>query len=88
MCIHRGSERAVSDFYNTCKTRGVITFERFKNICVKYKCLTKEHVKILLAKGLISSIDADELIVLIDINGVDPAFIASLKTPAATSDLT
>lgn len=87
MCIHRGSERAVSDFYNTCKTRGVITFERFKNICVKYKCLTKEHVKILLAKGLISSIDADELLVLIDTNGVDPVFIASLKTPAATSNL-
>lgn len=88
MCIHRGSERAVADFYNTCKTRGAITFERFKNICVKYRCLTKEHVKLLFAKGLISSIDADELFALIDANGVDPFFLASLNTPVSTSDLT
>lgn len=87
MCIHRGSERAVADFYNACKTRGVITFDRFKNICVKYRCLTKEHVRILLAKGLISNLDADELSSLIDKYGVDPVFLATLKTPASISDL-
>ncbi len=87
MCIHRGSERAVADFFNTCKTRGVITFERFKNICVKYKCLTKEHVKVLLAKNLISNLDATELLALIDEHGVDPVFLATLRTPASTSDL-
>ena len=87
MCIHRGSKRAVEDFYNTCKTRGVITFDRFKNICVKYKCLTKDHVKVLLAKDLISSIDATELLSLIDKYGVDPIFLSSLKTPASNSDI-
>ena len=87
MCIHRGSERAVADFFNTCKTRGVITFERFKNICVKYRCLTKEHVKVLLAKNLISNLDASELLALIDEYGIDPVFLASLRTPASTADL-
>lgn len=87
MCIHRGSERAVADFFNTCKTRGVITFDRFKNICVKYRCLTKDHVKILLAKGLISTLDADELLNLIDTNGVDPVFLSSLNTPTAYTDV-
>ena len=87
MSIHRGSEQVVSDFFNTCKTRGVITFERFKNICVKYRCLTKEHVKVLLDKNLISSLDANELNTLIDEHGVDSDFLATLKTPASTSDL-
>ena len=80
--IHHGSDRAVQDFYNTCKTRGVITFDRFKNICIKYHCLTKNHVKILLSKNLISSIDADELNQLIEENGVDDTFINSLNIPA------
>ena len=80
--IHHGSDRAVQDFYNTCKTRGVITFERFKNICVKYHCLTKKHVKILLSKNLISNIDANELNTLIDENGVDTIFVDSLNIPA------
>lgn len=80
--IHHGSTNALSDFYRTCQTRGVITFERFKNICVKYHCLTKEHVKILLAKKIISKIDADELNSLIRINGVDKAFLDSLCIPA------
>lgn len=87
MCIHRGSDRAIADFYNTCKTRGVITFERFKTICTKYRCLTKQHVKILLAKGLISNIDAEELRSLIDQYGVDADFLATLKTPASVSEL-
>ncbi len=76
-CIHRGSENAVADFFNTCKTRGVITFERFKNICVKYRCLTKEHIRILLAKKLISNIDATELYALVDRYGVDPTFLSA-----------
>lgn len=77
--IHHGSVNALEDFYNTCKSRSVITFGRFRNICVKYRCLTKEHVKILLAKKLISTIDAQELNELIDQHGVDPAFINSLQ---------
>lgn len=79
--IHHGSTNALSNFYRTCQTRGVITFERFKNICVKYRCLTKEHVKILLAKEIISKSDADELNCLIDINGVDNSFLDSLSIP-------
>lgn len=64
--IHHGSNAVVADFFNTCKTRKVITFERFKNMCLKYNCLKKEHVKILKIKGLISQIDAEELIDLIE----------------------
>ena len=87
MSIHRGSEQVVSDFFNSCKTRGVITFERFKNICIRYRCLTKEHVKVLLDKNLISNFDATELLTLIDEHGVDPVFLATLRTPASINDI-
>ena len=82
MRIHRGSEATVADFYNTCKTRGVINFERFKNICIKYRCLTLEHVKTLLAKDLISKVDAEELTELIETNGVDEIFLQTLNITA------
>lgn len=80
--IHHGSSSAVEDFYRTCQSRGVLTFNRFKNICVKYKCLTKDHVQILLHKKIISKTDANELDNLIDVNGIDPLFINSLSVPA------
>lgn len=81
--IHHGSSSAVDDFYNTCKSRGVITFERFKGIIIKYQCLTKEHVKILLAKKIISKFDFDELNLLIDQYGVDSRFLQSLQIPSS-----
>lgn len=77
--IHRGSASAVKDFYITSQTRGAITFDRFKDICVKYQCLTKDHVNILLAKGLVSKMDATELNNLIDIHGVDEDFLSSIN---------
>ena len=80
--IHHGSTATVEDFYNTCLSRGVISFNKFKVICEKYRCLTKQHVKILLAKKIISNADADDLNKLIDINGVDEVFLSSLNIPA------
>ena len=80
--IHHGSDGAVSEFYRTCQTRGVLTFDRFKSICVKYRCLTHKHVVILEHKKMISKTDAEELNVLIDEYGVDPIFLSSLTTPA------
>lgn len=77
--IHHGSSKAIDDFYTACITRGVISFDRFKNICEKYRCLTKKHVKILLSRSLISKFDADELNNLIDIYGVDDSF-ADIQT--------
>lgn len=77
--IHRGSTNAVNDFYKTTQTRGIITFDRFKDICIKYQCLTKKHVKILIGKGLISKLDAEELNNLIDIHGVDQDFLNSIS---------
>jgi hypothetical protein len=77
--IHRGSTRAVRDFYHTTQTRGIITFERFKNICTKYRCLTQEHVDILLAKGLISKSDSIELNKLIEIHGIDDVFLKTIS---------
>lgn len=76
--IHHGSTSTVNDFYLTCQTRGVLTLDRFKAICTKYNCLTKQHVKVLLSKKIISKIDAEELNKLIDENGVDPLFLESL----------
>lgn len=80
--IHHGSDGAVSEFYRTCQTRGVLTFDRFKSICVKYRCLTHKHVVILEHKKMISKTDAEELNLLIDEYGVDPIFLSSLTTPA------
>lgn len=80
--IHHGSTNVVQDFYRTCQTRGVLTFDRFKNICEKYQCLTKEHVKILLAKGIISKTDSNELSSLIDVHGINTDFFNSLNIPA------
>lgn len=77
--IHHGSTSTVNDFYLTCQTRGVLTLDRFKAICTKYNCLTKQHVMVLLSKKIISKIDAEELNKLIDENGVDPLFLKSLN---------
>lgn len=73
--IHHGSTKEIEDFYTSCISRGVLSYDRFKNICEKYRCLTKKHVKILLAKKIISKLDADDLNNLIDIYGVDDSFI-------------
>jgi hypothetical protein len=78
--IHHASTNEIKDFYNTCKSRGILSFERFKNMIVKYKCLTKRHIEILFSKEIISKIDANELSVLIDQYGVDPIFIKSLES--------
>ena len=80
--IHHGSSNTVQDFYRTCQTRGVLTFERFKGICVKYQCLTNEHVGVLLAKGIISKTDSQELIDLIAQHGVNQDFLNSLNIPS------
>lgn len=85
--IHRGSSTTVQDFYRTTQTRGVITFNRFRDICVKYQCLTKEHVNILYTKSLISKIDVEELKKLIDIYGVDPDFLSSLSIEAQPDEV-
>lgn len=77
--IHHGSSAAIKDFYLTCQMRGVLSLDRFKTICTKYRCLTKEHVNALYLKGIISKIDADELNKLIDENGVDQKFLDSLN---------
>lgn len=80
--IHHGSHDTVEDFYNTCKSRGILTFDRWKNIIIKYQCLTKEHVTLLTKKKLISSYDAGELNKLIDTYGINPDFINSLSVPS------
>ena len=80
--IHHGCDNELNEFYRTCQTRGVLTFERFKSICVKYRCLTHEHVVILEHKKIISHTDAVTLNSLIDKYGIDPLFLKSLSTPA------
>lgn len=80
--IHHGSTNTIQDFYRTCQTRGVLTFDRFKGICEKYQCLTSEHVNILLAKGIISKTDSIELLNLIDQHGVNQDFLESINIPS------
>lgn len=79
--IHHGSTNAVEDFYSTCLSRGVLSYQRFKTICEKYRCLTKSHVKNLLAKKLVSKTDAIELENLIDKIGIDEEFLQFLNIP-------
>ena len=76
--IHHGSSRAVDEFYKKCRENGVISLEQFKNIITLYKSLTKDHVKVLIRKGLISKEEATELNRLIDIFKVDKTFLKSI----------
>ncbi len=61
MLLHHACKEEIEDLYNHLKTNGVINIERFKRMQQVYNCLTKEHIEILAAKKLISSIDKEEL---------------------------
>ena len=63
--LHYGSIQEIDDLYNHLKTNGIINMQRFKNLHIKYKVLTKEHIDILFRKKLISSIDKEELLSMI-----------------------
>lgn len=79
--IHHGAPSVVDDLYRTLQNNGVLNLERYKHMCTEYRCLTKKHVNILYAKKLISSYDKEELLSLIEKNGVDPVFLNSLSIP-------
>jgi|LSQX01.2.fsa_nt_gb hypothetical protein len=83
--IHHGDREDVVAFFNRCRTSGAIVFHRFEIICTKYHCLTKDHVKALLKKGLITEVEKNNLEALIDENGVDPLFLKSLEITATES---
>jgi hypothetical protein len=51
----------VKAFYDKCRRLGKINFNRFKKIITVYQYLTKEHVKFMLDKGIISQFDALQL---------------------------
>lgn len=79
--IHHGAPSVVDDLYTTLQNNGVLNLERYKRMCIEYRCLTKKHVAVLFSKKLISSYDKDELIELIDKYGVDKNFLDSLNIP-------
>lgn len=84
--IHHASQKEVMSFYNKCKKINKISFERFKNIAVTYQCLTKEHVKFLVNKGIISNFDASQLDELIDEYGINADFLNSINSYQALDE--
>ena len=64
--IHLACKEEIDDLYNHLKTNGVINIDRFKRMHTVYHCLTKEHIQTLSNKKLISSIDKEELLMLIN----------------------
>lgn len=66
MLIHHACKEEVDDLYNHLKTNGIINIDRFKRMHTTYHCLTKEHIETLGNKKLISSIDKEDLLSLIN----------------------
>ena len=83
--IHHGSKEQLNLFFDDCKDKGVITCSRFETICTKYRCLTKDHVKALAKKGILTDDEVIKLNNLIDENGIDPIFLDSLNIKATES---
>ena len=83
--VHHGSKEQLNNFYAECKKVGAITYARFETICKKYHCLTKEHVKALLKKGILTTKESNDLYALIDSVGVDPIFLQTLNIKATDS---
>lgn len=82
MLIHHGSRDELDTFFAKCRELGVITYERFKKICTRYHCLTKEHVLALYNKGIINKDEVIDLKHLIEEYGIDPIFLQSLNIKA------
>ena len=53
--IHHAHYSVVDDFYFQLIKKGVLSFERFENMIVKYHCLTHQHIDILKNKKIITS---------------------------------
>ena len=85
MLIHHGSKEDLDAFFNECRDKGLINYNRFEKICIKYHCLTPEHVKALYKKGILSSEESEKLVNLININGIDPQFLSFLNIKAVES---
>ncbi|CCY08308.1 hnh endonuclease [Coprobacillus sp. CAG:698] len=83
MLIHHGSKDEIDAFFATCKNKGLIDYNRFEKICLKYHCLTPEHVKTLYKKGILNAEESQKLNNLISINGIDSIFLETLNIKAA-----
>lgn len=66
MLLHRACREDINDLYTHLITNGVININRFKKMHTVYKCLTKEHIQTLYDKKIISSIDRDNLLSLLN----------------------
>jgi len=64
--VHHACIEEIDDVYNHLKTNGKINYKRFEKMHAEYKCLTRRHVEVLYNKKLISSIDRDNLLKLIN----------------------
>jgi hypothetical protein len=82
MLIHHGSKDELDSFFEICRNKGLIDYNRFEKICLKYHCLTPEHVKALYKKGIINLEESERLNSLITLNGIDPIFLETLNIKA------
>ena len=63
--IHHASDEEIEDLYNHLKTTGIITFDIFKKMIEDYNCLDKDHLSILKTKKLLSSVQHEQLLEMI-----------------------
>ena len=77
--IHHGAKFEVDNFYKECKKKNVINFEKISNICIRYQCLTNEHIKILHDKQIINDDEAKELKKLVHKYGINKYFIDKIS---------
>ncbi len=66
MLIHHACREEIEDLYRHLLANGIINTDRFRRMHTIYHCLTEEHIQTLLNKKLISSIDKEELLELIN----------------------
>ena len=66
MLIHHACREEIDDLYRHLLANGIINTDRFRRMHTVYHCLTEEHIQTLSNKKLISSIDKEELLELIN----------------------
>lgn len=64
--LHNACSEEKEDLYRHLISNGSLSIARFENMIITYHCLTRDHVKILKDKKIISSIDMARLSELVD----------------------
>lgn len=59
--VHYASDREKEKFFNELVQKNIVNFDRFEKMHKSYKCLKKEHPKLLYEKNIINLLDKEKL---------------------------